>query len=91
MGLNNILVGEEKFANTSIKVQVFIERLKQGRDAFLNQFLIPEIKRVCKALGFKNYPEPNFQEIELKDKTTWNRVVAQLLQYGVLTKKAWRL
>ena len=85
MGLNNILVGEEKFANTSIKVQVFIERLKQGRDAFLNQFLIPEIKRVCKALGFKNYPEPNFQEIELKDKTTWNRVVAQLLQYGVLT------
>jgi len=85
MGLNNILVGEEKFANTSIKVQVFIERLKQGRDAFLNQFLAPEIKRVCRALGFKNYPEARFEEIELKDKTTWNRVVAQLLQYGVLT------
>ena len=85
MGLNNILIGEEKFANTSIKVQVFIERLKQGRDAFINQFLGPEIKRVCKSLGFKNYPEPHFQEIELKDKTTWNRVVAQLLQYGVLT------
>ena len=85
MGLNNILVGEEKFANTSIKVQVFIERLKQGRDAFLNQFLVPEIKRVCRALGFKNYPEARFEEIELKDKTTWNRVVAQLLQYGVLT------
>ncbi|MAH45189.1 hypothetical protein CMI37_05135 [Candidatus Pacearchaeota archaeon] len=85
MGLNNILVGEEKFANTSIKVQVFIERLKQGRDAFLNQFLIPEIKRVSKTLGFKNYPEPHFEEIELKDKTTWNRVVAQLLQYGILT------
>ena len=85
MGLNNILIGEEKFANTSIKVQVFIERLKQGRDAFLNQFLIPEIKRVSKTLGFKNYPEPHFQEIELKDKTTWNRVVAQLLQYGILT------
>ena len=85
MGLNNILVGEEKFANTSIKVQVFIERLKQGRDAFINQFLAPEIKRVCRALGFKNYPEAHFEEIELKDKTTWNRVVAQLLQYGVLT------
>ncbi len=85
MGLNNILIGEEKFANTSIKVQVFIERLKQGRDAFLNQFLIPEIKRVSKTLGFKNYPEPHFEEIELKDKTTWNRVVAQLLQYGILT------
>ena len=85
MGLNNILVGEEKFANTSIKVQVFIERLKQGRDAFINQFLIPEIKTICKSLGFKNFPTPHFEEIELKDKTTWNRVVAQLLQYGVLT------
>jgi len=85
MGLNNILVGDEKFANTSIKVQVFIERLKQGRDAFINQFLTPEIKRISKTLGFKNYPEPHFEEIELKDKTTWNRVVAQLLQYGILT------
>ena len=85
MGLNNILVGEEKFANTSIKVQVFIERLKQGRDAFINQFLTPEIKTICKSLGFKNFPTPHFEEIELKDKTTWNRVVAQLLQYGVLT------
>ena len=85
MGLNNILVGEEKFANTSIKVQVFIERLKQGRDAFINQFLIPEIKKICKSVGFKNFPTPHFEEIELKDKTTWNRVVAQLLQYGVLT------
>jgi len=85
MGLNNILVGEEKFANTSIKVQVFIERLKQGRAAFINQFLTPEIKNICKSLGFKNFPTPHFEEIELKDKTTWNRVVAQLLQYGVLT------
>ena len=85
MGLNNILVGEDKFANTSIKIQVLIERLKQGRDAFINQFLNHEIKRICKSLGFKNYPKANFQEIELKDKTTWNRVVAQLIQYGILT------
>ena len=85
MGLNNILVGEDKFANTSIKIQVFIERLKQGRDAFINQLLNHEIKRICKSLGFKNYPKANFQEIELKDKTTWNRVVAQLIQYGILT------
>ena len=28
MGLNNILLSDEKFANTSIKVQVFMERLK---------------------------------------------------------------
>jgi hypothetical protein len=36
IGLNNILIGSEKFANQSIKVQVFIERLKQGREVFIN-------------------------------------------------------
>ena len=39
MGLNNILLSDEKFANTSIKVQVFMERLKQGRRVFLENFL----------------------------------------------------
>ena len=49
VGLNNILVGEnEKFANQSIKVKIFIERLKQAREIFINQFLYPEIKRICK-------------------------------------------
>ena len=44
-GLNNILVGEnEKFANQSIKVKIFIERLKQAREIFINEFLYPEIK-----------------------------------------------
>ena len=56
MGLNNILLSDEKFANTSIKVQVFMERLKQGRRVFLENFLMPEIRRVSKEMGFKNYP-----------------------------------
>ena len=60
IGLNNILIGSEKFANTSIKVQVFIERLKQAREAFINEFLTPEIIRMSKSLGFKNYPTPYF-------------------------------
>ena len=47
-GLNNILVGGEKFANQESKVKVFVSRLEQGRQAFLNNFLIPEIKRISK-------------------------------------------
>ena len=67
LGLNNILVsGDEKFANAQIKTQVFVERLKQGRDIFINDFLLPEIKRMSKILGFKNYPTPKFKDIELK-------------------------
>ena len=40
IGLNNILIGDEKFANQSIKAQVFIERLEQARQHFINEFLL---------------------------------------------------
>lgn len=84
-GLNNILIGDEKFSSTSIKVSIFMQRLEQGRQAFLNNFLIPEVKRLCKNLGFKNFPMPHFEEIDIRDASVWNRVVAQLMQLGVLT------
>jgi hypothetical protein len=84
-GLNNILVGDEKFSNTSIKVNIFMQRLEQGRQAFLNDFLVPEVKRLCKELGFKNFPMPHFEEIDIRDESVWNRVMAQLIQLGVLT------
>jgi len=84
-GLNNILIGDEKFSSTSIKVNIFMQRLEQGRQSFLNDFLAPEIKRLCKELGFKNFPTPHFEEIDIRDASVWNRVAAQLVQLGVLT------
>jgi len=84
-GLNNILVGDEKFSATSIKVNIFMQRLEQGRQAFINNFLVPEVKRLCKNLGFKNFPMPHFEEIDIRDSSVWQRVVAQLMQLGVLT------
>ena len=85
IGLNNILIGDEKFANTSIKVQVFIERLKQARESFLNEFLVPEIRRISKDLGFKNYPIPHFEDIELKDDAQYTRIYNRLMELGILT------
>lgn len=85
IGLNNILIGNEKFANQSIKVQVFIERLKQARESFINEFLIPEIRRISKDLGFKNFPIPHFQDIDLKDDLQYSRVYTRLVELGVLT------
>lgn len=85
IGLNNILIGNEKFANQSIKVQVFIERLKQARQAFINEFLIPEIRRISKDLGFKNFPIPNFEDIDLKDDIQYSRVYSRLIELGILT------
>tara|TARA_R100000008_G_scaffold84577_2_gene72348 strand:- start:1549 stop:3576 length:2028 start_codon:yes stop_codon:yes gene_type:complete len=84
-GLNNILVGGEKFANQESKVKVFVSRLNQGRQAFLNNFIIPEIKRISKNLGFKNYPIPYFDEMSLQDSVLKDRVYSRLLELGILT------
>jgi hypothetical protein len=85
MGLNNILIGSEKFANQTIKVQVFIQRLKQARETFINEFLIPEIRRMSKDLGFKNYPTPHFQDIDIKDDIQYSRIYTRLVELGILT------
>ena len=86
VGLNNILTsGGEKYANMQIKISVFVERLRQARQIFLHEFLKPEIKRICKSLGFKNYPIPNYEDIDLDDSSTADRVYTRLIELGVLT------
>ena len=85
MGLNNILVGGEKFANQESKVEVFLGRLRQGREAFVNGFLLPEIKKVAKSLGFKNFPIPFYEDFSLKDDTNSRRIYTRLVELGVLT------
>lgn len=88
-GLNNMLTGVgtsgEKFANMSSKVEVFIARLRQARKTFLNDFLLPEIKRISKELGFKSYPSPKFDEILLRDNTQKYRVYTRMAELGLLT------
>ena len=85
LGLNNILIGNEKYANEKIKVQVFVERLKQARGSFLNNFLFPEVRRISKELGFKNYPTPYFEDIDLKDDIQYSRIYTRLVELGILT------
>jgi hypothetical protein len=85
-GLNTILGGtDSKFANQYIQVQLFIQRLQQTREIFLTKFLIPEIRTICEIMNFKSAPTPFFQDIDLKDSSEFNRILAQLYQYGLLT------
>jgi len=86
-GLNNIIAGTsgEKFANSSLKVKLFVQRLVQSREAFLNDFLIPEIKRISKDLGFRNYPTPIYENLDLKDEDLFARILAQLAGIGYVT------
>lgn len=84
-GLNNIFWGEQKFANAMVKIKVFVERLKDGRDAYLNGFLIPEVKRLAKLMGFKTYPKPVFKEVDLQDEIELSKMISRLAEIGVLT------
>lgn len=86
LGLNNVLMGQgEKFANQHAKIEIFIERLKHARQAFLNNFLIPEIKNIAEALGLKNYPEPFYEDLDLKDELEYSKLYIRLCELGVLT------
>ena len=60
-GLQNIILNQEKFASTEIKAQMFLQRLNEARDAFLNDFLQPEIKQLCKDFGFRDIPTAKFE------------------------------
>lgn len=87
-GLNNILLGSgnsEKFANKSVALNVFMERLKAAREVFIEQFLQPEIRRISEELGFKSYPEAKFTEYNLKDDVEYSKLFARLCELGVLT------
>lgn len=84
-GLQNVIVGSEKYSNTQIKAEIFLERLKESRNAFLNDFLQPQIKEVCKNMGLKNYPVAKFEEIDIKDEVQFHRVITRLLEIGILT------
>jgi hypothetical protein len=86
MGLSSIITGgAEKFANQSVKVEMFMARLRQARQSFLNQFLMPEIKRIAKDLGFKNYPKVNFHKLSLKNDPILARIYARFVEMGILT------
>lgn len=84
-GLQNIFFGDDKYGNISTKIDMFVDRLKESRQAFLNEFLQPEIKRIAKALGFRSYPEARFKEIDFKDNTQLLRVTTRLMELGVIT------
>lgn len=85
-GLNNLLVNSsDKFANASVKIDVFVERLKQARQSFINEFLAPEIKSIAENIGLKNYPTAYFEDIDLKDNLEYAKIYTRLAELGVLT------
>lgn len=85
LGLQYMFFGEEKFANASIKIKIFIESLKEGRRAFMETFLMPEVKKICQQMGFRDVPILEFEQIQIQDEAILNRLYVQMGQLGLLT------
>jgi hypothetical protein len=84
-GLQNVIIGEEKYGNTQTKVQVFLEKLREARNTFLNDFLQPEINRIAKNLGMQSPPKVAFKVTDAKDPTQMWRVVTRMMELSLLT------
>ena len=86
-GLMNIFWGEDKFANSMVKINVFLERLNQAREAYLNEFLYPEMKKIAEILGFNTIPEVTFEDVNLKDEVEYLKIYTRLAELGMITPK----
>jgi hypothetical protein len=86
-GLMDIFFGQQRFANVVAKLKVFVEKLNRVQEIFINDFLQPEIKRVAELMNFKSFPTARFIKVDLDDPNQTMRIIAQLIQLGVLTAK----
>jgi hypothetical protein len=84
-GLQNILIGDSKYADGKIKMKVFFQRLEEARNLFINEFLNPEIRRVCKAAGLRAWPEVKFVKNDTLDDENLTKLAIRLMELGVLT------
>lgn len=84
-GLQLIMSDGDKFANATIKAKVFIERMKEGQQAFLQNFLLPEVKKICQDMNFKNEPEIIFEDINLEDQSNRQRTFLRMAEVGILS------
>lgn len=84
-GLMNIFFSENKFADSMIKIKMFLERLNEARKAFIETFLLPEMEEIGKTLGFRSIPEVEFETIDLKDEVEYYKVYNRLAELGFLT------
>ncbi len=84
-GLQNIILNDDKYNGAAIKARVFLDRLKEAREAFIQDFLQPEIRRIAKDLGFRSYPIVKFKDIDLRDEVQLMRVATRLMELGVIT------
>jgi hypothetical protein len=84
-GLQNVLIGDSKYSDGHMKMKIFFQRLEESRKSFLNDFINPEIVRVCKAAGLRSWPQAKFAKTDTMDDNNLAKLATRLMELGVLT------
>ncbi len=86
-GLMNIFFEDQKFANSFVKIKIFLERLNEARTSFLRKFLMVEMDLIAKEIGLENIPTPYFEEINLDEHSELSKIYTRLYELGMLSPK----
>jgi len=84
-GLQNVIIGDERYSNTQVKAKIFLERLEESRNAFIHDFLQPQVKMICQNFGFRKFPAVKFEQTDIKDEVQLQRVATRLMELGIIT------
>ena len=84
-GLQNILIGDSKYSQGELKMKAFLNRLNISRELFLKEFLQPEIKRLCKAVGMKSWPKAKMVSVAKREDEETNKMAIRMMELGLLT------
>jgi transcription termination factor NusB len=88
LGLNNIIFGDDKYANASAKMDAFFKRLEFARQEFMTKFLEPQVRDIAKTMNFKSIPFPKWKTHNFRnDSAVLSRVYTRLLELGAISPK----
>ena len=84
-GLQNILIGDSKYSQGETKMRIFLERLKLSRELFIKEFIQPEIRKLCKSLGMRVWPQAKMVEVGQNESGETNKIAIRMMELGILT------
>ena len=83
-GLQNVLLGESKYADTEIKMRIFMQRLEESRGKFL-KMIQKEINDVCEQVKIQNPPKLAFKKTDTLDNESLQRLTTRMMELGILS------
>lgn len=76
------------FSNNFLGIKILIERIIDGRNKILQDFLIPETKRVANLFSIKSTITPEIIGTDLHDEKEWAKIYTRLYEDGVLSPQS---